>query len=173
VYVGHVGAALGGKRLAPAAAMGALVFAAYLPDWVDAALCVTGRYHDAQMYSHSIPAALVLAFLAAATQFRRADPRAALVIAAVVVSHILLDYLTGIKPTWPGGPVIGLQIYRYPALDLVTETSVIVAGWMFYRRTLPASNGKWNGSHLMLGILLLMQLGADAGRLLLPSVNKC
>jgi membrane-bound metal-dependent hydrolase YbcI (DUF457 family) len=173
VYVGHVGAALGGKRLAPAAAMGSLVFAAYLPDWVDAALCLSGRYHDVQMFSHSVPAALVLALLAAATQFRRADARTAAVIAAVVLSHILLDYLTGIKPTWPGGPVIGLQIYRYPVLDFAIEAAVIITGWMFYRKTLPATTGRWNGSHLMLAVLLSMQLAVDAARLLFPSVNKC
>jgi membrane-bound metal-dependent hydrolase YbcI (DUF457 family) len=173
VYVGHVGAALGGKRLAPAAAMGTLVFATYLPDWVDAALCVSGRYHDAQMLSHSVPAVLVLAILAGATQFRRADLRAALVIAAVVISHVLLDYLTGIKPTWPGGPVIGLQIYRYPVFDFAVEAFVIVAGWMFYRSTLPAAGSRWNASHVMLAALLFLQIAADAGRLLFPSVTKC
>jgi membrane-bound metal-dependent hydrolase YbcI (DUF457 family) len=173
MYVGHVGAALGAKRIAPAVAMGTLVFATYIPDWVDAALCLSGKYHDAQMYSHSIPAAVVLAALAGATQLRRLDIRAALVVAAVVISHVLLDYITGIKPTWLGGPFIGLEIYRYPILDFAIEAIVIVTGWMFYRRTLPAGLPKWNPSSTMLLVLLLMQGGIDAARLLLPSVNKC
>jgi membrane-bound metal-dependent hydrolase YbcI (DUF457 family) len=173
MYVGHVGAALGGKRFAPAVALGTLVFAAYLPDWVDAALCFTGRYHDVQMLSHSVPAVVVLAILAAATQIGRANLKAALVVGAVVISHVLLDYLTGIKPTWPGGPIIGLGIYRYPVIDFVAEAAVIVSGWLLYRRTLPPANKKWNASTMMLAVLLLMQLGADAARLLFPSINKC
>jgi len=174
MYVGHVGAALGGKRIAPEVSLGALVLAAYLPDWADAALCVTGRYHQAQMLSHSLLAVIVFAALAGGTQLARgARRRAALVVAAVVISHILLDYLTGTKPTWPGGPYIGLELYRQPVLDFIVEGGVIVAGWVFYRSTIPQRPGKWNASYLMLAVLLLMQGAADAGRLLFPVVNKC
>src|SRR3954470_18133980 len=111
MYVGHAGVALGAKRFAPSAALATLIFATYLPDWMDAALCVTGRYHNAQMMSHSIPATLVLAALAAATQLGRKQRGVILVVALVVISHVLLDYITGIKPTWPGGPFIGLEMY--------------------------------------------------------------
>ena len=173
MYIGHVGAALGAKRVVPAVSLGTLVFATYLPDWMDAALCVTGRYHDSQMFSHSVPAVIVLAILAAATQFGRGDLRAALVVGVVVLSHVLLDYLTGIKPTWPGGPLIGLGIYRYPIVDFTVEAVVILGGWLLYRRTLPPNESKWNASTVMLAVLLLMQAGADAGRLLFPSINKC
>jgi membrane-bound metal-dependent hydrolase YbcI (DUF457 family) len=125
------------------------------------------------MLSHSVPAVFVLAILAAAVQFGRADLRAAWVVGAVVVSHVLLDYLTGIKPTWPGGPIIGLGIYRYPVVDFGAEAAVIVFGWLLYRRTLPPAARKWNPSTIMLAILLLMQIGADSARLLFPSINKC
>lgn len=173
MYVGHLGPALGAKRLAPSVALATLVVATYLPDWVDASLCVSGRYHDAQMYSHSIPAMLVLALLAGATQVKRADKRAALVVAGVVISHVMLDYLTGIKPTWPGGPSIGLEIYRYPIADFAAESAVIIGGWLMYRGTLNAERGRWNSSTMMLASLLLMQAGVDAARLLSPSINKC
>ena len=173
MYVGHVGAALGARRLAPSLALSTLVLATYLPDWTDAALCLTGQYRDAQLMSHSIPAGIVLAILAGATQLRRRDLSAAAVVAAVVISHVLLDYITGIKPTWSGGPFIGLQIYRYPILDFAVEGAVIVAGWMFYRRTIPAHPAALKRSDLMLRILLLMQAGIDIARLLSPSVIKC
>lgn len=173
MYVGHVGAALGGKRFAPSIALWTLIAAAYLPDWVDAGLCLTGRYHDTEMLSHSVPAVLVLALIAAATQLRRGDRSAALVIAAVVISHVLLDYLTGIKPTWPGGPVIGLQIYAHPLLDFVVEGLVILGGWLLYRRTLPALRGGWKSAGTMLFVLLSMQAIVDASRLLFPAINKC
>lgn len=173
MYVGHLGPALAGKRLAPSVALATLVFVTYLPDWVDASLCITGRYHDAQMYSHSIPAMIVLAVLAGATQMKRADTGAALVVAAVVISHVMLDYLTGIKPTWPGGPSLGLELYRYPIADLVLESAVIVGGWWMYRGTLKAEGGRWKVSTMMLASLLLMQAAVDAARLLSPSINKC
>ena len=173
MYVGHSGAALGGKRLAPTVALATLVFATFLPDWVDAGLCVSGRYHDAQMYSHSIPAMIVLAVLAGATQLKRAGLSAALVVAAVVISHVLLDYLTGIKPTWPGGPSIGLGIYRYPVADFAIESAVIFGGWLMYRGTVQAERNRWNPSTVMLASLILMQACVDAARLLSPSINKC
>lgn len=173
MLVGHVGAALGARRFAPSVAFAALVFASYLPDWVDAALCVTGKYQNAQMLSHSIPAVLILAVLAGATQLGRADRAATVAVFAVVISHVLLDYITGIKPTWPGGPFIGMQLYSRPLLDLAVESVVIVAGWLVYKRTVPAVSGRWNLSTLMLAVLLVMQAGADALRLLSPSINKC
>jgi membrane-bound metal-dependent hydrolase YbcI (DUF457 family) len=173
MYIGHVGPALGAKRFAPSVAIALLVFVAYLPDWVDAALCFSGGYHNAQMLSHSIPAVLILAMLAGCTQLGKGDFSAALVVASVVISHVLLDYLTGIKPTWPGGPTIGLELYRRPLIDFLAEAAVIVCGWLVYRRSLPAEFGKLRLSTVMLALLLLMQAGVDAGRLLFPSINKC
>ena len=173
MYVGHAGVALGAKRYAPAVTLAALIFAAYLPDWVDAALCVSGRYHDAQMLSHSVPAVLVLALLAGAAQLRRTDRGAILVVVAVVISHVLLDYITGIKPTWPGGPLIGLQVYSTPILDFVVESAVIVTGWTLYRQTVPNAGRGFSSPNAMLIALLLMQAVVDGQRLLSPSLNKC
>ncbi len=145
--------------------------AAYLPDWADAALC-TARPALAPMFSHSIPAALVLALVAAALTFMLAhDARAAWIAAGLVLSHVLLDYFTGIKPTWPNGPSIGLGLYRNPALDLLMEWTVLVAGWLLYRRTIPLS-GKRTAA-IMLAALLMLQAGIDVAKMLLPSVSKC
>jgi membrane-bound metal-dependent hydrolase YbcI (DUF457 family) len=173
MYVGHVGVGLGAKRFAPSVALALLVFVTYLPDWVDAALCVTGGYRNAQMFSHSIPAIIILAILAGCTQIPKRDLRAALIVASVVVSHILLDYLTGIKPTWPGGPTIGLELYRQPFLDLTAEVAVIVVGWALYRSSLPRETRTPRWSTIMLALLVLLQVGVDLGKLLLPSINKC
>jgi membrane-bound metal-dependent hydrolase YbcI (DUF457 family) len=174
VYVGHVGAALGAKRVVPTAALAVLIVASYLPDWIDAALCVTGSYHDTQIYSHSIPAIGLLAAAAGGIQLARSRGwKAALVVAALVVSHILLDYLTGLKPTWPGGPVIGLALYSRPVIDFLIETAVIGFGWVLYRATLPRTLPRWNESHLLLALLILMQLTVDVAHLLMPAINKC
>ncbi len=65
------------------------------------------------------------------------DGIGACVVAVTIASHYGLDYFTGIKPTWPGGPAIGLDLYERPAIDLMLEGFVILAGWLLYRRTLP------------------------------------
>jgi hypothetical protein len=53
----------------------------------------------------------------------------------MVVLHLPPDYITGSKGLWPGGPVAGLYIYRWPWLDLLVEVPVIIAGWWMLRRT--------------------------------------
>ncbi len=174
MYVGHVGVALGAKRSVPGVALLWLIVAAYLPDWTDAALCISGKYRDTGMLSHSLPAGALLMLLAAAVALLATGDRfAAAVVAAVVVSHLPLDYVSGLKPTWPGGPAIGLQIYTRPVVDFATEAIVIAAGWVLYTRSLPAGLRRWNESHVMLAALLGMQLAADVARLLYPSINKC
>lgn len=174
MYVGHVGAALAAKRAVPAATLAALVVATYLPDWTDAAFCVAGRYENAQMYSHSLPAVAVLALLAGGMQLGRGRGRVvAGVVGLLVLSHLLLDYITGTKYAWRGGPRIGLGLYSHPLFEFVIEAGVIVIGWLLYRATLPRMAKKWNESHLMLAALLLMQLSMDIATLLRPTMNKC
>mgnify|MGYP001796587292 CR=1 FL=1 len=91
MYVGHLGPALGGKRLAPSVALVTLVIATYLPDWVDAALCLGGRYHGAQMYSDSIPAMSVRAILAGDAQVKDADKRGGRVGDGGAVTEVMSD----------------------------------------------------------------------------------
>ena len=69
--------------------------------------------------------------------------------------------------------MIGLALYSRPVIDFFIETAVIVFGWMLYRATLPRTLPRWNESHLMLALLILMQLTVDVARLLVPSINKC
>ena len=174
MYVGHVGAALAGKRAAPAATLASLLVASYLPDWADAAFCVAGKYQIGQLYSHSLPAVAVLALVAGGLQLARGRARlVAAVVALLVVSHLLLDFVTGRKYAWRDGPRIGLGLYSHPALEFFIEAGVIVIGWLLYRATLPPNRKSWNDSHLMLGLLLLMQLSMDIAKLLQPAINKC
>ena len=174
MYIGHVGAALAGKRARRSIALLLLLIATYAPDWVDTVLCFVGAFNRAEMLSHSIPAVLLFALVgyAAYGAFTR-DWRGALVIAAVIVSHILLDYVTGYKPTWPGGPMIGLQLYDHPILDFFAEGAVIVAGAALYAKTLPRHERQWRDLATMGGALLVMQLAIDVAHLLTKSLPKC
>jgi membrane-bound metal-dependent hydrolase YbcI (DUF457 family) len=126
------------------------------------------------MLSHSLPAVAVLAAALALVYLAVArDLAAAAFVAAIVVSHAVADYATGLKPTWPGGPHIGLQLYQHPALDFVVEGIVIVLGWAVYRRSLPEERRKSNPVNLLLFCLLLLQLAASVSFSLFPGIKKC
>jgi membrane-bound metal-dependent hydrolase YbcI (DUF457 family) len=114
-------------------------------------------------------AALGLTAYALATH----DWRGGLVVAGVVVSHVVLDWMTGYKPTWPGGPMIGLRLYERPALTLAIEIVVLALGALLYRRSLPDRTRGWNDVVMMLGALVFMQLAISALKALTVSLPKC
>jgi hypothetical protein len=174
MYIGHVGAALGAKRVRRSIGLVVLLVATYTPDWVDAGLCLAGLNNPVGMLSHSIPAIAlftILGFAAYATGTR--DWRAALVVAAVILSHMFLDWITGYKPTWPGGPMIGLHLYDHPIADFIVEGGVIVIGALLYARTLPPRKKPWIDVSVMLGALLLLQLTLDIARMAFKTLPKC
>jgi membrane-bound metal-dependent hydrolase YbcI (DUF457 family) len=174
MYIGHVGAALAAKRARRSIGLLVLLVATYTPDWVDTGLCFAGAYNPRGMLSHSIPAIALFAVIGFAVYVTGTrDWRPALVVAAVIVSHMLLDWITGYKPTWPGGPMIGLRFYDHPILDFVAEAVVIVIGALLYARTLPPRKRPWVDVSAMLGALLLLQLGVDIAPMLMKSLPKC
>jgi len=174
MYIGHVGAALAAKRFRASIGLLALLVATYVPDWVDGGLCLAGVYNPEGMLSHSIPAVLLFAlagfFLYAV---RSRDRTGALTIAGLIISHMLLDWITGSKPTWPGGPMIGLRLYGHPVLDFIVEGALIVAGALLYARTLPPRRRPWIDIAIMLGALLVLQLGIDVAHIMMKSLPKC
>jgi membrane-bound metal-dependent hydrolase YbcI (DUF457 family) len=174
MYVGHVGAALAAKRLRRSMGLALLVVATYAPDWVDAGLCLAGKSNPLEMLSHSIPSVAFLALVALAIYgIATRDWKGGTVLAAVVVSHMLLDWITGNKPTWPGGPMIGLELYSHPIADFVAEAVVIGVGGMLYARTLAPRKRPWVNVSAMLGALLLIQLAIDIAHLMLKTMPKC
>jgi hypothetical protein len=174
MYIGHVGVALAAKRVRPSLGLAALVVATYVPDWVDSGLCSAGVYSQQGMLSHSIPAVVLFA-LAGFSLYasKTGDWRGALIVAGVILSHMVLDWITGSKPTWPGGPMIGLRLYDHPIADFAIEGVVIVAGAVLYGRTLPPRTRPWIDVTVMLGALLVLQMGIDVAHLLMKSMTKC
>ena len=174
MYIGHVGAALAAKRVRASVGLLPLLIATYMPDWIDTGMCLAGTYDPRSMLSHSIPAVLFFALLgffwyALATR----DWIGALIIAAVIVSHMFLDWITGYKPTWPGGPMIGLHLYDHPIADFAAEGVVILIGTLLYARTLPPRRQPWRDASIMLGALLVLQLTIDVAHLLIQYLPKC
>ena len=174
MYIGHVGVALGAKRVRPGIGLLVLLIATYAPDWVDAGLCVAGVYNPDGVLSHSIPVVAALALLGFALYgIRTRDWTAASLVAAVIVSHMLLDWITGNKPTWPGGTMIGLRLYDRPVLDFVLEGAVIAVGAVLYGRTLPPRQRPWVDVAIMCGALLVLQAVIDIAHLIMTSLPKC
>ena len=174
MYIGHVGAALAAKRLRTSVGLFALLVATYVPDWIDGGLCLAGVYNPDGLLSHSIPVVLVLALAGFALYaVRTRDTTGALIVASLIVSHVVLDWITGHKPTWPGGTMIGLQLYDHPVIDFVVEGLLIAVGAVLYGRTLPPRAKPWLDVSVMLGALLVLQLGIDVAHLMTKSLPKC
>jgi hypothetical protein len=174
MYGGHLGIALAGKGFRSTIPMWLLVLATQLPDWADAAVCSVGTAGTSEMWSHSLPAVGVLAVLLALSYIAWSrDTSSAAIVGVIVVSHAVVDYATGLKPTWPGGPHIGLQLYRRPAIDFLVEGIVILVGWMIYRRSLPEERRRSSPVTLLLVSLVLLQLAASVSFFLFPGIKKC
>lgn len=174
MYIGHVGAALVAKRARTNIGLLALLVATYTPDWVDGGLCLAGSYNSQGMFSHSVPAVVLFALVGFTLYgLKSRDWTAALIIAGVIVSHMVLDWITGYKPTWSGGPTIGLGLYTHPVADFIVEGALIVVGAVLYGRTLPPRQRPWIDVSIMLGALLALQLGIDVAHLMMKSLPKC
>lgn len=176
MYAGHLGASLAASRLRRTIPIWLLLVAAQIPDWIDSGLCIASiNRGPLGMLSHSLPSVLGGALLLAVLYAVGAkDMIGAMVIATVVISHIAGDYLTGIKPTWPGGPAIGLQLYSRPFVDIVLEIGTITAGWLIYRSGMPDAMKRSRATSGVLLALVGFQLAAGAYMLLNPNAQpKC
>jgi hypothetical protein len=165
MIVGHVGIAYGARSLdrrepASAAPLLWLMAAAVAPDLLDG-LIALGKYCNPEgVFSHSLPAVAVLAVAFGVAAFLHTrSVFTALLVAALVLLHLPPDYITGRKGMWPGGPVVGLYVYRLPWLDFLIEAPVIVVGWWMLHRA--RFSPRWVVSGLALAVLLTVQLGFD------------
>lgn len=176
MYAGHIGVGLGAYSFKKTVPLWLLLIAAQVPDWLDAGFCLANADRGPYgLYSHGfIPVGVaMLAFGIVAYAITR-NLTSAMIVALVVGSHWALDYPTGVKPTWPGGPVVGLDLYSKPFIDVIMESATILVGWLLYRRTLPAGlrNNGW--TYAMLFTLCALQVLAGAAfALSLGGHTKC
>jgi membrane-bound metal-dependent hydrolase YbcI (DUF457 family) len=164
VYAGHVGFGLGAYSFRKTLPLWLVLVAAQIPDWLDAGFCVADADRGPfGLYTHgflpiAIAAGLAVVFTYAITR----DLTGALIVALVVASHWGLDYFTGIKPTWAGGPVVGMDLYARPLVDVAIEAATILVGWLLYRRALPASVRNHGWTYATLFALCALQVIAGA-----------
>ena len=166
MFIGHTAFALAAKRSRPSVPLVALLAAAYGPDVIEITLLALWRWAKLQAAfgSHSIPAVVLGATVVGAVYWIwRRDAAGAALLTATYCSHWFADLFTGSgKPTWGGGPTVGLQLYDHPPIDFVLEASLFLLAWFLLW---PARDRRRRPRALMIGIpafLLLLQLSFNA-----------
>jgi hypothetical protein len=156
VFIGHYAVAFAAKRAGPAISLGTLFVAAQLADLIWPVLVLAGveRFEirpgitaftplDFIHYpwSHSLVALALwgTAFGVAYMLVRKARLRAAVLIAALVVSHWVLDAASH-RPDMPlavwDSPKVGLGLWNSIPATVAVEGAMFVAGvWMYARAT--------------------------------------
>ena len=161
MITGHLGvaAAAQGFRRGGSSLVWLLV-AAMAPDLVDAAFVAARSCNPYGLYSHTLPAAALIAAVMGAVAFLSTGSRGTgLMAAAVTLVHIPLDFVTGYKLFWPGGDMIGLHLYEYPVADFLVEAALVGAGWWILRTRRGAP--RWAVGWPALAAMLVLQGTVD------------
>jgi membrane-bound metal-dependent hydrolase YbcI (DUF457 family) len=180
MFIGHFGVAMAAKRVAPRASLGTLVLAAILVDgvwpvfvllgWerveiVPGITAVTPLLFVSYPYTHSLVAgALWAALLGGGYYVVRHDGTGAAWIAALVLSHWVLDFASHRPdmPLWPGSPKVGLGLWYSLPATLVVEFALLGIGAWLYRSATRARD--------RLGGILLAAFVATLAAIYLASV---
>jgi hypothetical protein len=137
-----------------------LLGAAMAPDVVDGLFVLAGSCNPYGLYSHTLPAAaLIAAVTGAAAYFATRQRATGLLAALLVLAHLPPDFVTGSKLFWPGGELRGLRLYDRPLADFVLEAALVTGGWRLLRARSWAP--RWATSWLALVSLLVLQATAD------------
>jgi hypothetical protein len=163
MFIGHYGLGFAAKRAAPRASLGVLVAAVSLLDLVWPIFVLTGvetvRIDPGNTavtpldfvsypYSHSLLFVVAWAVAFAAIYYGVTRYRAgAVVIAAGVVSHWVLDFITHRPdlPLYPGGVRTGLGLWNSVTGTVIVEAGIFALGvWLYARVTRPGNAiGRW------------------------------
>ena len=163
MFVGHFALGFAAKRVTPRVSLAVLFAAAQLADLLWPVLVAFGLEQVridpgntaftpldfvSYPYSHSL-LLLVVWGITFGWLYRllTGDGRAFLVIAALVVSHWILDFVTHRPdmPLYPGGPKLGLGLWNSVAGTMAVELTMYAAGlWVYCRATRARDEtGRW------------------------------
>jgi membrane-bound metal-dependent hydrolase YbcI (DUF457 family) len=174
MFLGHYAVALAAKRAAPKTSLGTLFFAAQLADMLWPVLLLLGWERvrivggpnpflifafDSYPISHSLVTLIAWALLVGVLyQARTGYATGAVVLAACVLSHWVLDFVTHRPdlPIYAGGATVGLGLWNSPAGTVVVEGLMFVAGVAIYLTTTrPRSRGGRYGFWALIAVLVL------------------
>ena len=188
MFIGHFALGLAAKRAVPQMSLAMLFVAAQFADLLWPILVALGIEHVridpgntaftpldfvSYPYSHSL---LFLAIwgvvLGVACRAITRNDRALVVLALLVVSHWVLDFVTHRPdmPLYPQGPKVGLGLWNSVAATRLIEIGLYAAGCWIYFRSTRARDGVGRWAWLVLVGLLLVTYFA-AGSQPPPSVN--
>jgi hypothetical protein len=150
MFIGHYALALAAKRAAPRASLGTLFAATSFADLLWPVLLLLGWEHahvvpgpnpfltlwlDSIPISHSLVTLIGWgALFGFAYRTRTGDARGGVIVALLVVSHWVLDWITHRPdmPLYPGGTPLGLGLWNSVGGTLVTEVVMYVVGvWLY------------------------------------------
>jgi membrane-bound metal-dependent hydrolase YbcI (DUF457 family) len=162
VITGHLGIAGAAHASRRDSSLPWLLVAAMAPDIVDALFVVVRQCNPHGLYSHTVPAAALLAVVFGAVAYYFTDQRATGVLCMLLVlAHLPADFITGHKLFWPGAEFMGLRLYdRHPIGDFVLESSIVVFGWWLLRSRPWAP--RWASRRATLVGLLVIQIVVEA-----------
>jgi hypothetical protein len=158
VYAGHAAVALALRRREPRLPILPLVIAAFGPDWLELLFMLPEKREGMAVFTHSIPAVLIGGLLAAGLYSAARRPGSGTIFLAWVL-HWPADLFTGRKPLVFSEPLIGLDLYKLPAVDFALESIVVVIGCALYARALPP-RGDLRRVIVILGAALIAMQGA-------------
>jgi hypothetical protein len=145
-----------------------LLLASVAPDLLDIAYALVGICSPFGLYSHTVPAVALLAVVVGgAAVMATGSRRTGMAAGALVLLHLPADMITGFKYVWPGGPRMGLDLYRHLGLDFVLEALVALGGWWLLRRDARAP--RWATVGAAAGALVLVQAAFDSKAIVKPS----
>lgn len=181
MFIGHFALAFAAKRAEPSASLGTYVAAAQLSDILWPYLLLAGAEHvtidpgntaftplrfDCYPVSHSLVTVAGWGLLFAAIHWAgKRRPRTAALLAALVVSHWVLDFVTHRPdmPLVPGrGEKVGLGLWNSVAATLVIEGSMFVAAvWLYLSGTRARDGaGRYGLAALVVFLVVVYLAGA-------------
>ena len=179
MFIGHYAMALAAKRAAPRTSLGTLFAATSLADLLwpvfllfgwEQAHVVPGPNPFLTLWLDSIPISHSLitligwgALFAYLYRTRTGDGRAALVVALLVVSHWLLDFVTHRPdmPLYPGGTPLGLGLWNSVTGTVAVEGVMFVAGvWLYATATRARDRTGTYGFWSLIAVLVLSYVGS-------------
>ena len=142
-------------------ALMAMCVVAVLPDVLDVFYFVTGICSPFGLYSHTIPAIVLQGAVTGGLALLITDSLwLTLAFALLLPLHLAADFFTMRKLLWPGGELVGLNLYNHSALDLLLEVPVIAGGWWLLRRS--GRGPSWAVGRGVLVAALVGQFSFDA-----------
>ena len=136
MYIGHAAIALALSRRERRLPIALLALAAFGPDWLEVVLLLLVKQPDSAIYTHSLAAVPLGAAVAAGLYAATRRPGARVVFVAWLL-HWPADLLTGLKPLLFREPLIGLDLYKLPAVDFALESLLVIFGCATYARGFP------------------------------------